>query len=68
MILLRAETKVFLVVEQVVDFVAFKRNTECEERFEGSAGVVFRGPNKDIKIIGGAEVAVCVYGNPPTTT
>ncbi len=68
MVLLRAETKIFLVVEQVRGFVAFKRNTECEERFEGSAGVVFRRPNKDIKVIGGAEVAVCVDGNPPTTT
>lgn len=63
MILFRAEAKIFLVVEQVQGVVAIERDTKCEQNLERSASILLCRPNKQVKVIGGAQVPVCVDGN-----
>ncbi len=51
MVLLRTESQVLLIIEQVVRLETFKRHSKRQQGREGSAGILFRWPNEDIKVV-----------------
>jgi len=63
MVLLGAEPDVFLVIEKVVGLQALEWRPERKESAEGSAGILFRGPDEDVEVIGGAYIAMRVHGH-----
>ena len=63
MVVLRAETQILFVVEQVGGLVAVERNAECLQGPEGGAGVPFGRPDEEVEVVGGGNVAMRVDGD-----
>jgi hypothetical protein len=60
-VLLRPEAEILFVIEEVGGGETFKGNSECEQRVECGAGVIFRWPDEDVEVVGGADVAVSIH-------
>jgi len=63
-VVLGAETEVIFLVEEIAGLEALERDSEREQSVECGACVVFGRPYKDVKVIGGAHIAVCIDGDP----